>query len=944
MRRTLVLSAGTLLLCLVLLTSHSSGVNAKKSAHRSTSSSIESLPIPLGELSDSSLPLAAKLNLHGRSNNNNDSRDDDDDDDDDDNKHEQNDRKVAQQDENALDEKRTMEKLMALVRKMVDAKQRDGKQSSAAWSNLSGAAASLPSAIEPLVDRPYTQPISHRYTYSSVGEIATWPVLNLDTPLQVASFDNGTYILCSDSIWIYSNSEFNRVNLRNGVTIPSGAQILPSRSGNAFLLIAQHQILTCPVVGYVAECQSSQTLLPPIVGLSSLYLSDDGLFPVYIATSEALFYLGSSQTSNNDIRVVLSFPDDPCTGTATNWNVRRNSLSASAASSSSASFLASSSSSSFAFELSSYNPSSGWYVVSSTGTKLWITPLDGSGAPPQSDDLTSSRFFRVPGIIDASPSALAYSSDGSLFIGNSICLNVMHANMTFDRVSGLYGGLPMPNITSISALPNSDVVWFGTKFGSIRLEPSASEDLRWKYFYGPRWIPGSSITDGQVVSFVAAFRDQDSVEVGLVAGDRGLAAIRMESWTLKQKADHYQSLIYPRHDRFGLVADCNLAIYGNLSSYQQHSTDNDGLWTSIYVVSQAFRYAVTKDPQAKADAWHSFEGMEFLNNVTGIAGLMARSVLNQTATPSSGTWHNSTVYPGWIWKGDTSSDEVTGHMFAHPIVYDLVAETTDEKQRAMRLLKNIVTYIVENNYYLIDVTGKHTTWGIWNPDYLNDNPDWYDERGPNSMQILSWLLTAYNKTGEQLFMDSYRQLTEQHGYAINIVNQKITQPSDDNFSDDELAHLPYFTYLWSERRDLDAAFARSINRARKILRGEKSSLWNMIYAVALSRLGADAQGGMEVDPNLLEDAAWTLRTWPTEQIQWPVSNLARQDQLRSPYLTRSNTAQSLRLFPYDENSMYRWNGNPYEYGSGSGQTEYDPSAWLLPYWMGRYYGFIVDAK
>ena len=33
-------------------------------------------------------------------------------------------------------------------------------------------------------------------------------------------------------------------------------------------------------------------------------------------------------------------------------------------------------------------------------------------------------------------------------------------------------------------------------------------------------------------------------------------------------------------------------------------------------------------------------------------------------------WHNSTAkgYEGWTWKGDTSSDETDGHMFAFAVV------------------------------------------------------------------------------------------------------------------------------------------------------------------------------------------------------------------------------------------------------------------------------------
>ena len=32
-------------------------------------------------------------------------------------------------------------------------------------------------------------------------------------------------------------------------------------------------------------------------------------------------------------------------------------------------------------------------------------------------------------------------------------------------------------------------------------------------------------------------------------------------------------------------------------------------------------------------------------------------------------------------------------------------------------------------------------------------------------------------------------------YGMNMINQKITFPRDDNFSDDELSFLPYFVYF-----------------------------------------------------------------------------------------------------------------------------------------------------
>ena len=54
-------------------------------------------------------------------------------------------------------------------------------------------------------------------------------------------------------------------------------------------------------------------------------------------------------------------------------------------------------------------------------------------------------------------------------------------------------------------------------------------------------------------------------------------------------------------------------------------------------------------------------------------------------------------------------------------------------------------------------------------------------------------------TAVQWFNFLSQELAEQvtNHYGLNMINQKITFPRDDNFSDDELAFLPYFTYFHS---------------------------------------------------------------------------------------------------------------------------------------------------
>lgn len=89
--------------------------------------------------------------------------------------------------------------------------------------------------------------------------------------------------------------------------------------------------------------------------------------------------------------------------------------------------------------------------------------------------------------------------------------------------------------------------------------------------------------------------DLDADETAVVITDGGMAIIRQESgWTLTRKAEYYQAMVRPRHDRVGYVCSCNLGSFGDLSTWRAQDDENSGLWTSMYVAAQAFRFAVTK--------------------------------------------------------------------------------------------------------------------------------------------------------------------------------------------------------------------------------------------------------------------------------------------------------------------------------------------------------------
>lgn len=51
--------------------------------------------------------------------------------------------------------------------------------------------------------------------------------------------------------------------------------------------------------------------------------------------------------------------------------------------------------------------------------------------------------------------------------------------------------------------------------------------------------------------------------------------------------------------------------------------------------------------------------------------------------------------------------------------------------------------------------------------------------------------------------------------------------------------------------------------------------------------------------------------------------------------------EATRIFPANERAQGRWNADPYDLDGGSGYSENDAGAWLLPYWMARAFGIIA---
>ena len=471
---------------------------------------------------------------------------------------------------------------------------------------------------------------------------------------------------------------------------------------------------------------------------------------------------------------------------------------------------------------------------------------------------------------------------------------------------------------TVIAVESPAVTWIGTKQGAIRL---SDDNKKLEYFAGQRWLPDDHVTG---IGF-----DANSI---WLETPKGFSRIEYQSMTLADKSRIFVERIQKRHNRWGLTAESHLRTAGDLSTNEMVSTDNDGLWTAMYVAAEAFRYKITGEADARDNARRGMQAIIRLESITGIAGFPARSFIKVGVDqePGDGEWHD-TPDKVWKWKGDTSSDEIVGHYFVYPIYYDLVAD--DEEKPILRgVIERITNHILDHNYQLVDLDGKRTLWGFWGPDQIWEDPD---ETGIRSLHILSHLVVAMHMTQnpqyQAKFRAAYDDLIKNHKYHLLTRNQKINVPGITNHSDDELAFLSYYPLLRYETDPkLLEVYKESLARSWNVERPERNPLWNFIYAAGTAAKDFDKPESLR-----------TLREIPMDQIEWSVRNSQRLDIPIDPLADRFGQHQSLIVLPYDELPMSKWNGNPYSLdGGGNGHSEDDGAYFLLPYWMGRFHKLI----
>jgi hypothetical protein len=574
--------------------------------------------------------------------------------------------------------------------------------------------------------------------------------------------------------------------------------------------------------------------------------------------------------------------------------------------------------------------------------------------------------------------AVVTDSKGRLWFGSEEGMGYLDGNK-WTLFTGKEG-LPYNQFTCAAAGLDG-VVWFGTKKGAIEVEND-----QFKYRFSRRWLPGDEVTA------IAVQPDNGTAWIGT---DKGISEIARVSFSLEDKARLFTKQVEERHNRMGFIAQSHLKEQFNSASSEVAISDNDGMYTAMYGAAQAFRYAATGDPEAKALADRSFKSCKWLVDISHEKGFPARVIIpvdwhepvnevysreanlrNQERDPM---WKD--IYPRfpkskdgkYYWKCDTSSDELAGHFFFYGIYYDLVAKTEEEKQAVRQVVGDITDHLVRHGYKLVDHDGKVTRWGDFSPEYFNSVYG-YDQRGLNSMMMLSFLNVAKHVTGDAKYDHEAKILRDKYNYHINAMHPKEFFPPENVVPWDNNLSLMSLYGLINYETDpsLILMYRQGLEVAWQHISKQKNAFWDAIYASLADRFTKQADQKMFENKGLFPENRLyaskvvkghykgnyrtdfildNLQKIPLDLIGYTMDNTHRLDVVfDSSPMQEPNIGWRVDGYalPIDERGHVRQDRDGFALlaSEGDGHDEHEGTFFLLPYYMAYYHGLLGtgDAK
>jgi hypothetical protein len=370
--------------------------------------------------------------------------------------------------------------------------------------------------------------------------------------------------------------------------------------------------------------------------------------------------------------------------------------------------------------------------------------------------------------------------------------------------------------------------------------------------------------------------------------------------------------IRARHMPFGTILDPIFAAPDSDQIVGYTHCGDSAIWTGHYLAAEAFRYNVTRSPEALDNVRVALVGIESLLDVTG-TNLLARCLIPMASPYAQaitkeeaghGVFQNTQF--GWDWIGGTSRDQYSGVFFGLGVAYDMV-DDAQVRTGIKSLTTLLLDFLRGHNWSVVMPNGSISTTFIGRAD-----------------QQLSFLQVGrhINKGRFSTAYDLYRFFFS----PLTIVPISFEVLDNNSYFKFNLDSINLFNLIRLESSSFGAIYRKAYDILRRHTDDQKNAFFNMI-----DRALNGPNVPRDVDTQAMLDQ-WLLR--PRRDV--PID-------LRGVYPSCGSSDMACVPVPIPDRPRtdFLWQRNPYLLvGQGAGTIETAGIDYILPYWMGRYYGTV----
>jgi hypothetical protein len=343
---------------------------------------------------------------------------------------------------------------------------------------------------------------------------------------------------------------------------------------------------------------------------------------------------------------------------------------------------------------------------------------------------------------------------------------------------------------------------------------------------------------------------------------------------------------------------------------------DSALWTGFYLAAEAYRYNVTRDPSALANAWRALSGLRLLVYVTG-NNQLARCAFPVESPYASGLLSEESSHGahtgiyglrGYYWIGNTSRDQYIGVFFGLAAAWDLIDDPAMGPTVA-DLVWRMLDYLQLNNWNVRDPGGALVTTFSGRPE-----------------QQLMMLAVGRHILPDR-FASDYTNFATFHFFLVAPPISLDTLDVFNSYFKFNLNTVSLYNLIRLENNPTRrAAYENAYDIQRRTTDGHQNAHFNMIdHALRGPDAARDAETVALLD-------AWLLRSRRDFRVD-----------LRGAVPVCLNFA--CRPIPVELRvpTDFLWQRSPFQLtGGGDGFVESAGIDYILPYWMARYYGVIPD--